>query len=340
MRSFKRILKTVTVFVLIVALLSVFFIECYLRGENFHYQDAWEREAVSGKVTYLVCGASYTLFGIHPDVVDAKAGVNCYNLAGTLLTLRGRYVLLEQELARNPRVHTVVLEVSPDTLLRDRAQEGPKGDLPMLGRLDTAEARWRYFREAFTVDEWPEVYYDMVSKGMEAALRLVTGDYTTENQILSAGYYENDKPSKPIPTDYSRLYHIQSLPEEICPENVEWLEKIVALCRENNRSVYLVTTPQSQYYNCVNSNLDFFQDWFTEFAAAHELQYFNFNLFKGKLEQLPDESCFYDETHLNAQGGEIFTEMMVRVIRRFRHGKNVDKEFYRSYWELDHAEGG
>ncbi len=333
MRSFKRFLKTVGIFLLIVAILSSFFISCYLKGENFHYQDARERDALSGKLDFLLCGASYTLFGMRPDILTEQMGVNAYSLAGTLLTLRGRYELLQQELARN-QVDIVVLEVSPDTLLRDRAEEGPKGDLPMLGRITDAGERWCYFREAFRVTEWPEVYYDLVSKGMDSALRLLNGTYTTENQITVRGYYENHNPQKYIPNNYRDLYNVQSLPEQVIPENVAWLEKMVELCREYGATPYLITAPQSKYYNCVFANLDYYESWYRSFAAEHQIPYYNFNLAKNKLELLPDETCFYDETHLNTKGGEIFTRMMWDIILHHQQGRDNGFYFYNSYEEL------
>ena len=336
MRSFKRILKTVGIFLLTVCVLSTFFISCYLKGENFHYQDERERTELSGKLTVLLCGASYTLFGMRPDILNEKMGVSAYSLAGTLLTLRGRYALLEEELSRN-KVHTVILEVSPDTLNRDRAEEGPKGDLPMLGRITDAGARWRYFKEAFTVSEWPEVYYDLVSKGVDSALRLLNGSYTTENQIMIRGYYDNHNPQKYIPNNYSEIYHIRSLPEEINRENEAWLEKLVALCLEHGAKPYLITVPQSKYYNCVYSNLDYYNDWFRAFAEKHGIVYYNFNLAKNKLALLPDESCFYDETHLNPTGSEIFTLELMDIIHHHWEGRDNSFYFFDSYEALTWA---
>ncbi len=333
MRNFKKILKSVGAFLLAVCLLSAFFIACYLKGENFHYQDAREREALAGQVNFLSAGASYTLFGIRPDILDARMGVKSYNLAGTLLTLRGRYVLLEQELARNP-VETVVLEVSPDTLLRQREEEGPKGDLPMLGRIERGSVRWRYFREAFSPAEWPEVYYDMTSKGIESALRLVTGSYRQENDIMRAGYYVNTKPDCEIPAADESAFHIQSLPEQVVEENVAWLEKTVELCQSWGAEVWLITVPQTEYYNNAYVNLDYYQQWFTEFAASHSLRYYNFNLAKDKLSLLPDQGCFYDDTHLNTRGGEVFTEMLAEVLENDRNGVDNSQRFYGSYEEL------
>jgi hypothetical protein len=337
MQSFKKIMMTVGIFLLIVSLLSAFFIGCYLRGENYHYQDGRERDEVAGSVTYIICGTSYTLFGIHPDLISARQGVRCYSLAGTMLTLHGRYVLLKQELERNPKVHTVLFEVSPSTLIADREEDGPNGDLQILGRLNDAGMRWEYFQESFPVREWPAVYYDLVSKGIESAEKLVMGSYTTENLIMKSGYYENHNPDKYIPSNYAELYHVQTLPETVIPENVEWLEKIIALCKEHNATVYLISTPQTKYYNCINSNLDFFQNWFSDFAKEHGLIYYNFNLAKNKLELLPDDTCFYDETHLNTKGGEIFTGMLIDIMSHRFKGRNNDFYFFKSYEELTWA---
>jgi hypothetical protein len=232
-------------------------------------------------------------------------------------------------------VKTVILEVSPDTLLRDRAEEGPKGDLPMLGRLNTNAERWAYFRSAFTWEEWPEIYYDMTSKGMESALRLLTGRYAARNEIVTRGYYHNTKADKPIPNNYRDLFHAQRLPEQIIQENVDILNEMVSLCREKGAEIYLVTTPQSKYYNCINANLDYYEAWFTAYAAEQGIPYYNFNLLKYKLQYLPDETCFYDETHLNSEGGKVFTHLLADLIRMEREGSLVPQEhFFESYEAL------
>ena len=116
MRNFKRILKTVSLFLAVIIVLSVVFGALYLRGENYDYQDYRERDALAGELTMLINGASYVMYGIDPDVLDAYLGANVhsYNLTTSMLTLEGRYALLKKELERNP-VKTVILEVSPDT---------------------------------------------------------------------------------------------------------------------------------------------------------------------------------------------------------------------------------
>lgn len=333
MRSFKRILRTVLAFLLLVALISGGLIACYLRGENFHYQDQRERDRLSGTLDVLAAGASYALMGIHPETLDQAMGVNSYILAGTMLTLPGRMELLRQELPRNP-VRLVLLEVSPEALTQDREAVDAHGDMPMLGRITDPGRRWSYFRENIRVREYPQVYYDMVSKGVDSFIALVTGRYATENHSAYKGYYLDTKTDQPIPADDKSLLDLQTIPQEIQPENVEHLRQMVALCRENGATPILITPPQTNYYNCVNGNLDLFQTWFAEFAREQGTVYLNFNLHREKQDLLDDQVDFYDEGHLNQTGAPKFTRLLAEVLTALDRGEDVSARFYSSYADL------
>lgn len=318
---------------LAVILLSVMFAELYLHGENFNYQDAKERDQLAGSIKVLVCGASYTMFGIQPEILKNRLGVNCYNVTGALMTMEGRYTLLKKELERNP-VNTVVLEVSADTLIRDRAKEGPEGDLPILGRLSGTGERLEYLRRAFTISEYPMVYYDLVSKGIESAWLGLTGKYRKANPEMNRGYLAVQKQSLELPTNYRSIYGLRRLPEEIVPENVQGLERLVALSQEHGARVILVVTPKSKYYNCLYANLDYFDQWYRSFAETHNVSYLNFNLQKDKCSWLPDKDCYYDETHLNDKGAELFSKMLASGIKDIIYNRNMKDKYYTSYSSL------
>lgn len=333
MRSFRKILKTAGIFLLAVILLSALFAELYLHGENFNYQDAKEREQLAGSIKVLICGASYTMYGIQPEILRNRLGVDCYNVTGALMTMEGRYTLLKKELERNP-VKTVVLEVSVDTLIRDRAEEGPEGDLPILGRLSGTGERLDYFRHAFSIKEYPMVYYDLVSKGIESAWLGLTGKYRKENPEMNRGYLAVQKKSLELPTDYRSIYGLRELTEQIVPENVQGLERLVSLSQEHGARVILVVTPKSKYYNCLYANLDFFEQWYRSFAEAHNVDYLNFNLEKDKTSRLPDKDCYYDETHLNDKGAEEFSRMLASGIKDIIYNRDTANKYYPSYDSL------
>ena len=340
MRNFKRILKTVSLFLAVIIVLSVVFGALYLRGENYDYQDYRERDALAGELTMLINGASYVMYGIDPDVLDAYLGANVrsYNLTTSMLTLEGRYALLKKELERNP-VKTVILEVSPDTVTRDRSAEVPEGDLHMLGKFGTASERFQYFKDNFYLSEYPLAYYDVVSKGMESAIALLTGRYQKVNTVARKGFYYTLNEKRPIPTDYRAVRYVHRFPDEIPEENVKGLERLLDLCREHGALPILISVPNSKAYNIMYANLDDYDRWFQDFAASHNVVYVNFNRHKEKLNLLPDETCFYDETHLNMEGAAIFTEMLGSIISNIWYGQNYDWQFFKTIREIEYSPG-
>lgn len=337
MHNFKKILKTVGVFLLLVCLLSVGFGALYFEGECHLYQDAQEREALSGQVTLVGCGASYMFFGFRPDVFDETYPGLSYNLSGLRLTMNGRYELLRLELERNP-IKTVLLEVSSDTLTRTREGDGVEGDLQILGRL-TGEERLRYFFENFSLSEYPAVYYDIMYRGMENAAALVSGNYQKENRYLVRGYFSNVQEGIYISRWFKTLYHTQVLDETIQEEDVEGLKKIAALCRDHGAELILVDLPKTELYNCKYSNHQFFNDWFTNFAAEEGITYYDFNLYYWKWGMVPDTDCFGDEVHLIDSGAQRFTEFLADFLARRDQGENVTRHFYSTYRSRDRVFG-
>ncbi len=95
--------------------------------------------------------------------------------------------------------------------------------------------------------------------------------------------------------------------------------------------------PQSRYFNCTYDNLSFFHEWYTDFAASHELLYLNFNLHRDKAERLPDAGCYYDEVHLNAVGAERFTVMLSDTLGRIYGYEAYMDDFYADYDEMEKA---
>lgn len=337
MHSIKKILKTAGLFLLLVALLSTGLAALYFRGECFLYQDAREREALSGSVRTLGCGSSNMYFGFRPDVLDAALGGKSYNLSGLLVSMGGRLELLQLELARNP-VRTVLLEVSAETLVRDRAEEGPEGDLQILGRLEGKE-RLRFFLHNFSLSEYPAVYYDVVSKGVDNALRLLKGDYQTRNDFLRDGYYPNAQKDVYISTWVLEHYHTATLSTAILPENVAALKQIAALCREQGAELILINTPKTEFYDARYDNLDYFRAWYTGFAAAEHIDYYDFNLYRQKHKLLDDQEHFGDETHLSDSGAEIFTGFLAEILSARAEGRDLEPLFYLDYEARDRAVG-
>lgn len=336
MHSFRKILRTTLLFLLIVAVGSVGLMELYFRSERDAFQDSSERKALAGSLDCLIVGASHGYRGFDPTVIDPILGTTSYNLSGALMTMRGRYELLKLEVSRNP-VKTVVLEVSYNTLTRNRRQEGTEGDLYTMARLDRFTDRTRFFFGFFAA-EWGDVYYKFVSEGVDVILDKLEGKYRKDSRTRYRGYLPTGmEPAYEFTDEYQSVYKSRWrwLQTEIDPWNLDYLDKIVELCEEEDIELVLVTTPLSKEFLCSYGDFDEFYDWYRAYAWEHGLRYYDFNLYREKEALLPDKTMFYDTLHLNDEGAALFSRLFAELYRRDLAGEDLSGLFYDSYKALD-----
>ena len=143
--------------------------------------------------------------------------------------------------------------------------------------------------------------------------------------------YDDDE----LNQDLKKIYHTRSFEETVYEPNVEYLNKIIALCKEKNVQLILVTTPLSKVTVCRYDNLDTFKEWYENVANENGLQYYDFNLIRDKEEKLPDSSAFSDKFHLGNKGAGTFTKMFTDVLNKEAAGEDTSALFYGSYSELE-----
>ena len=328
MAEVRRTGKKILLFVLLVSLVAAGIVEPYFQNEVYHYQDGGVRDSLAGTLDVLVCGSSHAYRGIVPEVLDETLGCRAYNLSTTRMTLAGQYELLKAELARNP-VKLVILEVSFDSMTRDRTQEGPEGDIYQLGRYRNPLARLSYFFRHIRVNEYLSVFYDTLYRGVEAwkALAAGTGERGTSQNYQTKGWKPGD--AAPCAVLDPQYYHTTCLETQFRRENVNYLEKMVALCRDRGISVVAVTLPISQRLTLMYDGLDEIYTGYQDLFRRLEVPYVDFNLLRGKTALFPDESAFLDVNHLAEDGAREFTAMMCRWI-------NQDEQaFYASYAQAE-----
>ena len=121
MKNFKKACKTTVLFLLILVILSASVMGLFFQSESYFYQDYRERDELAGTLDTLILGSSHGLRAFVPEIMDKKLGVNSYNLAGSLMTMQGKYEMLRTEADRNP-VKTVILEMAASSLTRNRSR--------------------------------------------------------------------------------------------------------------------------------------------------------------------------------------------------------------------------
>ncbi|MBO4418701.1 MAG: hypothetical protein J5789_02615 [Oscillospiraceae bacterium] len=335
MRNFKKILLTCVAFVLLVGLLSIGFMEVYFRTEYDVFQDGSERDALAGTIDCLYCGASHGYRAFKPSVIDPILGTRSYNLSGAMMTMQGRYELLRDEIERNP-VKQVYLEVSFGTMTRNRVEEGPEGDLYTLARLNGFSRRADYFFRCFSVEEYPDVYRQFLSLGIDAALQLFRGQ-KADHSRRDRGYVPAGIRTMEFDTNYTVIFHSKKYPTQIDPYNQEYLDKILALCQAHDIEVILVTTPLSKTALCQSVNLQYFYEWYRDFAKERGLRFYDFNLYREKERLFPDETMFYDTLHFNDEGASLFSRLFAELMVRADSGEDLSDLFFATYPAMEDA---
>ncbi len=339
MNSFRKTLRTIFLFVLIVVVLSTGIISVYVCGENYYYQDGKERSEMSGTIDFLVLGSSHAMRAFKPDVLDEELGVTSYNLSIANSTMQGRYEMLQVELERNP-IDTLVLGVSFNSLTKSDDYNGYEGDFYVLSKLNVQKGLSYYF-ESISPSDYINLYYEFLHKGFACIDKAVHGTWTSKNQTSDRGYipYANkhiaeDDDRYPVGTDYEAVYNTKIFSEEPYEPGVEYLNKILDLCEEKGVNVVLMSVPLSDSFISTYKNLDTFREWYEEIADERGISYYDFNLYKGKSELLSDEGSFYDMRHLNDAGAGIFSEIFSGVYKKVVNGEDVSGLFYESYDEM------
>lgn len=336
MRNFKKAVFAVLGFALCLILFAAIIVTPYFRGQYYNYEDAQVRDALAGSVDLLVSGASHGMCAVVPEMLDEELGVTSYNLSGPLVTMNGRKVLLHEELERNP-VKTVFLELSFNTLTRSRAAEGTEGEIYMLARMSGPFRKLRFFFSAFEDGEYLSVCADTMDRGFHAWSELLRGE-PTQVDAAGRGFLARDPVDLSMTSEeFAALHHSDAMYEDIYWTNKHALFDIIEECRDRGIEVVFITTPLADRKLASYDNLELSHQWYLFYAQEYGVPYLDFNLYRQRDELFPDDTCFYDDTHLSAEGAETFTRELAKVYRAMKAGEDVSDLFYSDYYELDEA---
>ncbi len=340
MRNFRKTLLTIVLFIVLAAVFSGVIMTLYFRGENYAYQDIRERDALSGTLDFAVSGSSHGMTSLIPDILDEELDVDSYNLSIPSATMRDRYELLQLELARNP-VDTVVIELSHDALTRTSEERDIEGALYLFAKLKPRE-RMRYFFQVVSPSDYDVAYSNFMERGLQCLKDLFTGTWTAWNHTSDKGYaplFEGTADKSWIAEDYTAHYNLYEYGTEQIESEVEWLDRLLDLCEENDVEVFLTTVVVSETEICENSNFDEITGWYRQIAEERGLRYIDFNLYKEHYEMFSDEEDFNDSIHLSVAGAKKFSALFSGVYAEIRNGEDVSDQFYDSYEELEaHAD--
>ena len=289
------------------------------------YQKVWSSE---NEYDTLFLGASRTYKGIEPLIIDRELNCNSYLLASDSCSLEDRYYLLESALEQKS-LKRVIIEISFDAFA-DYWEDNyvyevePMSKLEGIGR----KIRFSYGRFDFWQDEYDNVYPALMSYGVERWICNMQG------KAEEKGFVRSETASQVTPDDrIAADYNADRINTNYVEEKISWAEKTIELALENNLEVILINTPDTETKLWRFTGWEVYQECLEGIAEKYGVEFYDFNLYIGREDILNDDLHFFDENHLSGDGADVFTNVLVQVIRDRDSGKSVDDMFYASYEE-------
>ncbi len=345
MNNFKKVLLHSLLLILFVVILLVLFMVPYFHGEYYFYQDYRVRQSLSGKLDTLIIGSSHASRSVKPTILNEELNINSYNISSPVMSMYGRYFMLEKEIKRNP-IKTVFIEISFNALTLDRKKLGFEGDIYVLGRLDNTFERLEFFKNAFTVDEYKDIFSDTIrrskvslEKDMVNMFKSLKNGKKEPNQSIvqyeTLGYLAVPSNNLSMTAEHKKkALNSTSIDIEIKEDNLEYFDAMMKLCQDNGIRVILIVTPVAERMILSNRNLDGLFSQYIELAHKYNCEYYDFNLDKKASELYFQKTSFYDNIHMSDQGAEIFSKRLAEIIKKVNDGEDCSKEFYNSYDEV------
>lgn len=296
----KAIIKIFT-FVLIFCLLFQGFIHVYSFKDNpgitgmksFYMQENNSMDAI-------FVGTSVVFDGINTGVLWEKYGIAAFDLAGAAQPIWNSYFFIKESLkTQSPKV--VVLDVLAFRITEDYMEHSR-----IIGNNFGFKMSLDYLRSLKASAEEEHIDY---------LLRFPT--YHTRYEELS------EKDFQGYDKDYKGFQYLEgtsvesSRPEgfetdeigEITEKNEMYLRKICELCREENVPLLLIKTP----YQANLEETKIFNRA-AQVASEYDVPFMDFNYYYDDI-GLVFPTHFYDTTHLNGRGSEIFSDYFAGYLK-------------------------
>lgn len=333
MHNFKKALLATLGFLICLIGAAMVIVWPYYNGQYFYYEDAQVREDLAGSIDTILSGASHGYCAFDPNVMDEALGTSSYNLAGPMMTLQARDALLRKELDRNP-VKTVFIELSCNTLTRNRETEGPEGDIYNLPRMASLAESIRYFFDAIRPGEYLSVCADTLDRGIEAWKSRYWGKAPEVNPA-DRGFLRRAAQDLSMTTEeFNDIFDTIALPTEGSWDNKAYLWGMVELCQERGIEVVFVTTPVSDRLLAECNNLELLYQYYMYYADHYNCTFLDFNLYRQRDVLFPDDATFYDKYHLSEEGAQVFSRELADVYARLQNGEDISALFYENYAEM------
>lgn len=296
------------------------------------------------KIDILCCGASHVSHGLDTRIADVEFGKNVFNAGTPAQQIDGTVAILEEAVSRY-KIEKVFLEMDYGIITSPPAKyrTDSTADYIVLDFLRNPKIKLAYLK---SISNSKNVIHSILPIGKNKLMTLnprkifgkikaiLTGTYFKYEYKASDSAYAGkgcvlDDEAVLQGSLYEAEFEEPFKPTDVCEENLESLNKIVKICRENGIELVFYSMPVTHFYLQLHQNYDEYISFLKNYAESNGFKYYDFNLCRENVLSLCD-SDFSDDNHLNKLGVEKYSRAFCDFFTR----KYSELDFfYNSYAE-------
>lgn len=336
MRSFKKIILLLCIFVIVENVLSF-----ALEPPTFaHYLEMDLKRTEDNQPDLVFIGNSRVSTSFIPHIFSKNIeGVECAFNAGTgSQGISGTYYYLK-DILKQYDLKYVVVGLDYQTVLKE--ERVLKRDLIVLERIKSPIIKAQYMADVFKVTEYPYFfksiqYKDNVWNILDNVKQKLSKEYREGIYVGSGMVYEDlgfARETKVLEQSAGINISQEWKTEKIDAKKLAYLDKIVELCRKENAELFLVSTPLTNSTVYATPGYEECVKYFQAYAEQNGIYYDNINLMLDRETLLPDTKMNCME-HVGGDGAEIVSEFYCRVLQNHIEGLDVSPFFYSTVTEM------
>lgn len=319
MRNFRRIIRVIVCVILTFAILTgldYMLYPCTFMRNDIHTVTSEQRDVI-------IMGTSNGKMDLDPDSMLEGTGLTGHNLCvGGEYPMDSYYMMKLILEKQNPKV--LVFELDPG-YITTKKEEG-NNYLLFYHEFPISFAKLSYFMGAmpecdFRTALFPSYEYSLqyeISHMKDTVRRKTTGDYDVSYFKGKVQEYHENGFIEKYPVDVSKFPSYtpeQFSAEAVYQENMEYMDKLIALCKENNVTFIAATMPIPAV--TLSENWDSFEaadTYFSDYFKAQGVPYYNFNM-EYYSAYSHDASMYVDyDGHMNGDSARAFSKLFGKMV--------------------------
>ena len=270
-------------------------------------------------------GSSYGKMDIDPSVILEDSGRTGHNICVGGEYPIDSYYMIKMMVERGHAPKRVVYELSPGYYVRKK-EEG-NNYLLFYHEFPFGRTKLEYFADAVADCSFRSVFFPWYEYALsyeiqhlpETVSKKWKRDYSAESfETDSQKYYEDGfierYPVDPATFSWDGLEEMY--PEDLVPENISYLKKLMTYCHDQGIEFIAVVTPlQDEVLNAFSDGYEALDEYFSELLSEYDAKYINFNKAPLYAAAPHDPDSFTDlDGHLNGEAARKFSLALSQVI--------------------------